>query len=238
MDLKDKVVLITGASKGIGKITSIAMAKKQAKLAIAARTSHLLDETAKEIEKAGSSVFTYAGDLTQENQLDQFIKSAVAHFGKIDILVNNAGIGHFGKIGELSIDKWDEMFNLNIRSVFLITQKALPFLRKQGESVIVNVASLAGKNFFVGGGGYAATKHALVGFSRCLMLEERGNGVRVLTLCPGSVDTHFFDGRENEDEIRKKRILHAEDVAQTIIGMIELPQHALVSEIDIRPTNP
>jgi 3-oxoacyl-[acyl-carrier protein] reductase len=96
------------------------------------------------------------------------------------------------------------------------------------------MASLAGKNAFIGDGGYAASKHAVIGFSRCLMLEERKNGVRVLLMCPGSVDTNFFAGRpKNRD-----RILKPEDVAESIIHMINLPQHAMLSEIDIRPTNP
>jgi 3-oxoacyl-[acyl-carrier protein] reductase len=102
----------------------------------------------------------------------------------------------------------------------------------------VNVASLAGKNAFVNGGGYAATKHAVIGFSRCLMLEERKNNVRVLVICPGSVDTPFFDGHHDTFDPKRERILKPEDVAESILHMIELPQRAMVSEIDIRPTNP
>jgi 3-oxoacyl-[acyl-carrier protein] reductase len=122
--------------------------------------------------------------------------------------------------------------------LFIATREALPHLRRAGESVVVNVASLAGKNALVGGGGYAASKHAVLGFSRCLMLEERKHGVRVLAICPGSVATHFSGDRHLDDPERRKRITQPEDVAESILHMIRLPQRALVSEIDLRPTNP
>ena len=125
-----------------------------------------------------------------------------------------------------------------VRGLFIATREALPHLRDAGESVVVNVASLAGKNAFVNGGGYAATKHAVVGFSRCLMLEERKNGIRVLTICPGSVATNFFDDHHDTFDPKRERILQSEDVAESIIHMIKLPQRAMVSEIDIRPSNP
>ena len=131
------------------------------------------------------------------------------------------------------------MFNLNVRGLFLATRGCLPYLREAAESVIVNVASLAGKNAFVNGAGYAASKHAVLGFSRCLMLEERKNGVRVLAICPGSVDTPFFDPSRVVSKPRNTdKILKAEDVASSIVHMIEMPQTAMISEIDIRPSNP
>jgi 3-oxoacyl-[acyl-carrier protein] reductase len=114
----------------------------------------------------------------------------------------------------------------------------LPYLREAEESVVINVASLAGKNAFINGGGYAATKHAVIGFSRCLMLEERKNGIRVLAICPGSVATNFFDDHHGTLDPKRDRILRSEDVAESIIHMIKLPQRAMVSEIDIRPSNP
>lgn len=238
MHIDQKVAVITGASKGIGKATALALARENAKLAICARSADLIKTTAEEIKSLGAEVIPFAGDIKEIKIIESFLNQTVTQFGRIDILINNAGLGYFKNIADLPIEEWDEMFNINIRSIFIMTQKALPYLRESKESVVVNVASLAGKNSFVGGGGYAATKHALVGFSRCLMLEERGNGLRVLTLCPGSVDTNFFDGHHNKEEIKKKNILNDVDIADTIVNMIKMPQHALISEIDIRPTNP
>jgi short-subunit dehydrogenase len=176
--------------------------------------------------------------MSVEREIKSFISGTKAALGSIDILINNAGFGHFHPIADFSTKDWDEMFNLNVRGVFIATREALPFLRQAAESAVINVVSLAGKNAFVNGGGYAASKHALLGFSRCLMLEERKNGVRVLAICPGSVATNFFDGHHGTLDPKRERILRPEDVAESIIHMLKLPQRAMVSEIDIRPSDP
>jgi short-subunit dehydrogenase len=238
MQLKDKVVVVTGASKGIGKATALLLAKEGANLALSARSADLLEKVSQDIKAMGRQAFTYVGDMSKEGDIIKFIQGTVEKFGKIEILINNAGFGHFHSIADFPTKNWDEMFNLNVRGLFITTRESLPHLRKAGESVVINVVSLAGKNAFVGGGGYAATKHALLGFSRCLMLEERKNGVRVLAICPGSVATSFFDAHHETFDPKRDKILAAEDVAESIIHMIRLPQRAMVSEIDIRPTNP
>jgi 3-oxoacyl-[acyl-carrier protein] reductase len=238
MDIKNKVACITGASKGIGKATALAFARNGAAIAISARNGDMLEATANEARKMGVKVFSFAGDMSREEDIKSFIEKSKLSLGGLDILVNNAGFGYFHAIADFPTQDWDEMFNLNVRGLFITTREALPHLRESGESVVVNVASLAGKNAFVNGGGYASTKHAVVGFSRCLMLEERKNGVRVLAICPGSVATNFFDDHHDTFDPKKERILQSEDVAESIIHMIKLPQRAMVSEIDIRPSNP
>jgi NADP-dependent 3-hydroxy acid dehydrogenase YdfG len=238
MELKNKVVCITGASKGIGKATALAFAREGSAIAISARSGDLLETTAKEARELGANVFSYTGDMSNEEEIKSFIRDTKTNLGGLDILVNNAGFGYFYPIAEFSTEDWDEMFNLNVRGLFIATREALPYLRNAGESVVVNVASLAGKNAFVNGGGYAATKHAVLGFSRCLMLEERKNGIRVLAICPGSVATSFFDDHHGQSDPKRDRILHSEDVAESIIHMVKLPQRAMLSEIDIRPSNP
>ena len=238
MDIKNKVACITGASKGIGKATALAFAREGASIAISARSRDMLEATADEARKMGVKVFSYSGDMSIEEEIKSFIEQTKQSLGGLDILINNAGFGHFHTIADFPTEDWDEMFNLNVRGLFLATREALPHLRDAGESVVVNVASLAGKNAFVNGGGYAATKHAVLGFSKCLMLEERKNGLRVLAICPGSVATNFFDDHHDTFDPKKEHILQSEDVAESIIHMIKLPQRAMVSEIDIRPSNP
>jgi 3-oxoacyl-[acyl-carrier protein] reductase len=238
MELKDKVCVVTGASKGIGRATALEFASAGADVAIAARTPELLNDVKAEIKKKGVRCHSYQADLAQEKEIKEFISGTIRELGKIDILVNNAGFGIFHPVIDFPTKEWDSMFALNVRGLFLTTREALPHLRQSGKSVIVNVASLAGKNAFTGGAGYAATKHAVIGFSRCLMLEERKNGIRVLVICPGSVATSFFDAHHDTHDPKRDKILHSEDVAASIIHMIRQPQRAMVSEIDIRPTDP
>jgi len=237
MELKDKVAIVTGASKGIGRRVALDLAAAGAKVAVSARNKDLLDTLAGEIEKTGGKAFVFAGDMSVEEDIKAFINATAGTFGRIDILVNNAGLGYFHPVAEMTTRQWDEMFNLNVRGLFIATREALPYLREAGESMVVNVASLAGKNAFVSGGGYAATKHAVLGFSRCLMLEERKNGVRVLAICPGSVTTNFADHQPGMIAPEKKA-LNVTDVSDAILATIRLPQRAMISEIDIRPSNP
>jgi 3-oxoacyl-[acyl-carrier protein] reductase len=236
MDLKNKIAIVTGAGKGIGRATALALAKEGANLTLASRTMSDLQSLAKEIGNVGRKALPIVADMSRENDIKKMITETVSKFGGIDILVNNAGLGHFGRIETLSTQDWDEMFEVNMRGLFLCTREALPHLKRKSESFVINVASLAGKNAFERGGGYTATKSGVLAFSKCLMLEERKSGVRVLAICPGSVDTHF-----SHPDISKPygdKILLPEDVAQTIVAAIKLPQRAMVSEIDIRPTNP
>lgn len=237
MNVRGKVALVTGASRGIGREVAKALCREGVRVALSSRSGKLLDDLAHELSAGGADVWTFAGDMSLEKDIHEFVRNAANHFGSIDIVVNNAGVGYFEPVAELTLRQWDEMFNLNVRGVFILTKEALPHLRKAGESAVVNVVSLAGKNAFINGGGYAASKHALLGFSRCLMMEERKNGLRVLAICPGSVDTDFFDGRERLNP-NLKQALKPADVASAVIHMLKLPQRAMVSEVDIRPTNP
>jgi 3-oxoacyl-[acyl-carrier protein] reductase len=236
MELEGKVAIVTGASRGIGRATALALARAGARVVISARSRETLAEGEAEIREAGGEAIVHAGDLRDEAAVSGLVASTLRAFGRLDVLVNNAGLGHFREAAELSTEEWDEMFDLNVRSVFLLTRECLPALRKAGDSAIVNVVSLAGKHAFATGAGYAATKHALLGFTRCLLLEERDHGVRVVAICPGSVATDFFAGHPDPPD--PSRILRPEDVASSILHALQAPTRATLSEIDIRPSRP
>ncbi|MGH7702201.1 MAG: SDR family oxidoreductase, partial [Gemmatimonadales bacterium] len=138
---------------------------------------------------------------------------------------------------ELTTADWDATMATNLRSLFLVTREVLPAMRRRKAGTIVNLASLAGRNGFAGGTAYTASKHAVLGFSRSLMLETRKDNIRVVALCPGSVDTPLI---RNQTMLRPDpdKILRPEDVAQTVLDVLRLPARAMVSELDIRPTNP
>ncbi|MFQ5752245.1 MAG: SDR family oxidoreductase [bacterium] len=238
MDIKNKVALVTGAGKGIGRATALELAREGANVVISSRTMTDLQLLAKEIGNLGRKVLPVPADVSRESEIKRLIQDSVNKFGGIDILVNNAGVGRFGRVEAFSTLDWDEMFEVNLRGMFICTREALPYLKRKSECFVINVASLAGKNAFEGGAGYAATKWGVLAFSKCLMLEERKAGVRVLAICPGSVDTLFFHHPSITTRPNREKILKAEDIAQTIVAAIKLPQRAMISEIDIRPTNP
>jgi 3-oxoacyl-[acyl-carrier protein] reductase len=236
MNIAGSVALVTGAGRGIGRAVALTLARQGAKVVLAARTSEELDQVRNEIESSGGSAHPVRTDLTKREEVERLFAEIRATYERLDILVNNAGIGRFAPVRDMVLEDFDAMWALNVRAVIDCTKLALPLMEAQRNGVIVNVASLAGKNSFVGGAGYSATKWALIGFARSLMLEVREHNIRVITICPGSVDTSFSS--TNTDPKRSEKILHPQDVADTIMGALMMPDRAMVSEIDIRPTNP
>lgn len=236
-DLKGKTAIVTGAGKGIGKAIALALAGQGTEVAVVARTFKDVQEVQRQIEMLGRKSLAIQADVGEEEGVKRLVRETAKTFGKVDILVNNAGVGYFARVMELAVQDFDEMFSTNVRGVFLCTKAVLPHMIKQHSGDIVNIASLAGRNAFVGGAGYAATKWALIGFARSLMLEVREYDIRVITICPGSVDTDF-DRRSSAQAKEKSRIPKAEDIAQIVVDALLMPRNVMVSEVDIRPTNP
>lgn len=232
-DLKEKVVIVTGAGRGIGKAISLTFAKERSRLVLTSRTKKELEKVADEVKASGAEALIITTDVTDENQVKHLVETAYQRFGRIDILVNNAGIGINAKVVDLKTEDFQSMFDVNVKGAFLCTREVLPHMMKQRDGVIVNISSLAGRNAISGGAVYCATKWALIGFARSLMLEVREHNIRVITICPGSVDTSFSHIVQ-----KKSNILHPVDVAETVLAAVKMPARAMVSEIDIRPTNP
>jgi 3-oxoacyl-[acyl-carrier protein] reductase len=189
------------------------------------------------LKAAGVDAAGRAGDVAAEADAQAIVADVARALGPVDCLVNNAGVLIAKPFEELTLDDWERTMATNVRSLYLMTRAVLPGMRQRRHGTVVNVASLAGKNGFVGGTAYTASKHAVLGFSRSLMLEVRRDQVRVIAICPGSVDTTLL-----RDQPMMKadpaKILLPEDVAETIVHAIALPDRAMVSELDIRPTNP
>ena len=231
--LAGTTAIVTGAGRGIGKAIAQALASEGAHTVLAARTESELETAASEIRERGFSAEAVATDLTNDDQIRRLVDTASKHSGQINILVNNAGIGVFKPFAQMEVRDFDAMWQLNMRAAFVMTKHVLPFMVKQHSGAIVNIASLAGKNNFVNGTGYAATKWALRGWANSLMLEVREQNVRVVTIFPGSVDTTFSSTNKRGDKITQP-----EDVADAVVFAVTAPARTMFSEIDVRPTNP
>ena len=229
--------LVTGASEGIGRATAFALGRAGYRVAACARTAHRLEALVTELRAAGIEAAGAPADVGDAGQVSRSVAALRDELGEIDVLVNNAGVLIGKPFEELTLEDWDLTMATNLRGLFLATRAVLPAMRERGRGTIVNVASLAGRNGFAGGTAYAASKHGVLGFSRSLMLETRKDGIRVVAVCPGSVATAML-----QDQPMLKadpgKILRPEDVAATILGALLLPDRALVSELDIRPTDP
>ena len=235
MKLKDSIALVTGAGRGIGRAIAMSLSAEGALVVLNSRSGKELEAVRTEIEGRGGRAEIAEADITDDAVVQKAFEGVLARHKKIDILVNNAGSGRFAPVRSLTMEDLDHMWNLNVRALVHCTKLVLPAMEKQKRGMIVNISSLAGKNAFLGGGGYASTKWAVLGFSRCLMLEEREHNIRVVTVSPGSVDTTFSPPRDPE---KAQKILSPQDVADTVLLAVTMPERAMISEIDIRPTTP
>ncbi len=176
-------------------------------------------------------------DVSDEAAVRAFATVVRDRLGPVDVLVNNAGLAHFGPVAEMSVEDFDETMAVNVRGTFLMTRAFLPDMLERRDGHIINIASLAGRNPVPQAAAYSAAKHAVLGLSKSVFGEVRKQGVRVTAICPGSVVTPFFEksGATIENPDAK---LRPEDIAETVLAVLRLPPRALLSELDIRPSNP
>jgi 3-oxoacyl-[acyl-carrier protein] reductase len=229
--------LVTGATHGIGRATAFALGRAGYRVGVCSRTATRVSTLVEELRAAGIEAAGRAGDVAEPGDATAIVEQVAGALGEIGVLVNNAGVLIARPIAELTLEDWDATMATNLRSLFLMTRAVLPPMRAKGRGDIVNVASLAARNGFVGGTAYTASKHAVLGFGRSLMLELRKEGIRVITVCPGSVDTGMLQDQPML-KADPQRILRPDDVADVILDTLRLPHRALVSEVDLRPTNP
>ena len=229
--LADKVALVTGGSRGIGKAIARKLASLGANVSICGRNEEAMQHAAKEIEGGGVRVYAQKADVSRNSDVTALVQATEKKLGPISILVNNAGIGLFGPVHEKSEEDWDRVVNTNLKSVFLVTRAVAPGMiaRKSGD--IINISSLAGKNTFAGGALYCASKWGLQGLIGCMAEDLRGFGIRVSAICPGSVATEF-SGRGPKDP---NKVLTSEDVAHAVAMVVTQGPQSFISEVHLRP---
>jgi 3-oxoacyl-[acyl-carrier protein] reductase len=232
---KKELSIVTGSSRGIGYGIAKKLAQENNNVMVFGRDEKALQKVTEELKSLGSESEYFSGDVVDVTFVNSSVKKIEEKFGKIDHLINNAGLGILKNLIDAELSEFKKQVNANVYGVFNFSKAVLPGMIKRRSGSIINIASLAGKNAFVGGTMYSATKHAVLGLTRSLMLEVREHNIRVAAVCPGSVYTDFGRGMMEKN---KDKILQVEDVAEAVFSIMKLPVRALMSEIDLRPTNP
>jgi NAD(P)-dependent dehydrogenase (short-subunit alcohol dehydrogenase family) len=237
MDLTNAVALVTGASSGLGRHISRALIDRGCAVYGLARSTDTLSTLQDEF---GDAFHPLPADVRDADAVAAAFDTVRDDAGRLDVLVNNAGLGQFGPVDDLPLDEWDVQMDTNLRGVFLCTREAVPLMRAQNEDTgfgghVVNIASIAGLIGNPNLTAYNASKFGLRGFSQSLMKEVRDDGIRVTCFYPGSIDTSFFDvaGVDMTDNP-----LQADDVAHSVMHVLEAPANHLISEVVMRPLRP
>ncbi len=240
-NIKDKVIVITGASSGIGEEAAKLLAKAGATVVLCARRKERLEQIAGEIKQAGGKADFYAVDVTQKDQLTRMIDEAATKHGRIDVLIGNAGLMATSPIGERKVDEWDRMIDINLKGILYGVAAVLPVFERQNTGHFINVASIAGLKVAASNVVYCATKFAVRALSEGLRQEYVGK-FRVTTISPGYVESELMNGtsdplaRDGVVQAYAKYAIPSSSVAEAILYAIAQPQNTSISEIVIRPT--
>jgi len=230
--LAGKVAIVTGASRGIGRAISVALAQETATIVLAARSIQQLQITAEQVTEAGGKALTVLVELTEEQSIRNLIQVTGEKLGRLDILVNNAGVTHSAELEQTSTDDWQRCISINARAPFILCREALTLLRKSQAAHIINIASVVGIKGYPLQSAYTASKHALRGMTISLAEELRGSNIRVHLLCPGGVDTDMVD--RVRPDIAKDELIKPQEIAELVLYLLTHKGNAVVDELRIR----
>lgn len=233
-DLKNKVAYITGGSKGIGFGIAKILLDNGMRVAITSRSLTAAKEAAALLSSDVTKILALESDVSSMTSELNAVKATTEYFGQLDVLVANAGVGHFGAIESLSEADWKDTIDTNLTGVFNSVKAGIESLKKS-KGYIITVASLAGTNFFENGAAYNASKFGLVGFTQAIMLDLRKHGIKVTTIMPGSVATHFNNHVPNEADAWK---IQPEDIGKLVLDILTMHPRTLPSKIEVRPSMP
>lgn len=231
--LKDKVAIVTGSTRGIGRAIAEALLRDGCKVVISSRSGDDAVQVAEALAPGGA-VLGVACDVSRSDQVRDLLAAAERKFGGVDILINNAGVGGFEAVETMSDETWERVLATNLTGVFYCCRAVVPAMRRRGGGTIVNIGSLAGKQAFPKAAAYCASKFGLLGFSEAFMQEVRYDHIRVSCVMPGSVDTEFGGGQHQPQPWK----LSPEDVADVVMGLLRQSPRALASRVELRPSEP
>ena len=232
MDFTQKIVLITGASRGIGKRLALDLATEGAYLGLVARNEEDLRQVKAAAEKHGTKVLTFTGNVSDEQLANEAVYKMVETFGRIDFLINNAGYGIFGPTESYSEQTWSDLYDTNVKGTFLFCKAAMAPMKKEGRGHIINIASDVAKRVFDGGALYCSSKFAQDAFSAALRKEVRRNGIKVSVVYSGLVDTDFHPDPHAPE---KHEWLSDENMSASIRFVMKQPAHVVIDELMIHP---
>lgn len=233
--MKNKVILITGGSKGIGYGVAQALINLDAKVIITGRDQKAVDEAAINLNKIGKGeAIGMKADVRNSTDQQRVVDAIIKRYGQLDVLVANAGVGYFNSIETLTTDQWQETIDTNLTGVFNSIKASIEALKKS-QGYIITMASLAGANFFAGASAYNASKFGLVGFTQAVMLDLRSYGIKVTTIMPGSVSTNFSGHEPSKEDAWK---IQPEDIGQIVVDLLKMNPRTLPSKIEVRPSMP
>lgn len=235
MDLNNKVALITGGSKGIGYGMAKALVEAGINTAITGRDEKTVTRAAEDLNAlGGAKALAIKADVRDFGQQQNAVNQVTDVFGRLDILIANAGLGHFGSIEDLTHEQWQQTIDTNLTGVFNSVKASLDQL-VANRGYVITIGSLAGTNFFAGGSAYNASKFGITGFSQAIMLDLRHRGVKVTTIMPGSVTSHFNNHTPSAEDAWK---IQPEDVGQMVLDLLRMNPRTLPSKIEVRPAAP
>jgi len=234
-NIENKTAIITGGTYGIGFGIAKELLEKGMNVAITGRKEDSTNSAAQEFaNEHPGKVIGVSGDVRSMADMKKIADETLQKFGKIDVLIANAGVGHFGNIEELTEEQWNQTIDTNLTGVFNSVKASIPALT-ESNGYIITIASLAGTNFFAGGSAYNASKFGLVGFTQAIMLDLRQKGIKVSTIMPGSVTSHFNGHTPNSDDHWK---IQPEDLGKMVVDLLEMNPRTLPSKIEVRPSMP
>jgi len=232
--LDNKVAYITGGSKGIGLGIAKALTGLGMRVAISSRHLQEAEKAASSLGNDKSKVLALESDVSSMASEKEAVEKVIDKFGQLDVLIANAGVGHFASIEDLTEEDWKSMIDTNLTGVFHSVKASVEELKKS-KGYIITIASLAGTNFFEKGAAYNASKFGLIGFSQAIMLDLRKHDIKVSTIMPGSVATHFDNHTPSDADSWK---IQPEDIGQIVADLLQMPARTLPSKVEVRPSKP
>jgi 3-oxoacyl-[acyl-carrier protein] reductase len=230
--LKNKVALVTGAGRGIGKAIAVALAKAGCRTVLTARTAAQLELVERELGANGAEALSITSDLTRDEEIYRLLAEAQRAYGPVDILINNAGWGKKSTIVRANLNDWDQTLRVNLRASMLLTKMVLPGMIERNSGAVINISSISGKSGEAGSSAYAASKFGLIGFTQSLYEEVREHGIKVSVILPGFVDTPMIPAVKHLD---RSKMIRPEDVADAVLFVLNSSAAVCPVEMTIRP---